>query len=119
MMDFTYKFWQMVLRPECGEYTILIGYGMGQFELRTSPIELLACLASFQRLMEPIVKGTPNVLMYLDDLLVHSKTHEQHRITLERVFHQVGEYNLKIRLEKCHFANTSVEYSGFKLTPNS
>ena len=90
---------------------------MGQFEFKTSPMGLLGCPASFQRLMELVMKGIPNVLVYIDDILVHSKTHQEHRRILDQVFQRLKQHNLKIRLEKCHFANTSVEYLGFRLTP--
>jgi hypothetical protein len=39
---------------------------------------LLGCPASFQRLMEGILWDIPNVLVYIDNLLVHTDTHEKH-----------------------------------------
>jgi len=78
---------------------------------------LLGCPASFQRLMELVMKDIPNVLVYIDDILIHSKNHEEHRRTLTEVLRRLRKHNLKIRLEKCHFATTSVEYLGFRLTP--
>ncbi len=116
-IDLTSGFWQMVLKPECRPYTAFTVYGMGQFEFKTSPMGLLGCPASFQRLMEAVMKGIPNVLVYIDDILVHSKTHEEHRKTLDLVFKRLEKHNLKIRLEKCHFATREVEYLGFRLTP--
>jgi len=78
-IDLTSGFWQMVLKPECREYTTFTVYGMGQYEFCTSPMGLLGCPASFQRLMEAAIKGIPGVLVYIDDILIHSKTHEQHQ----------------------------------------
>ncbi len=117
-IDLMSGFWQMVLKPECWEYTAFTLYGMGQYEFTTSPMGLLGCPASFQRLMELVMKGIPNVLVCIDDILVHSKTHEEHRYLLNQVFERLKMHNLKIRLEKCHFATTSVEYLGFRLTPD-
>jgi putative transposase len=90
---------------------------MGQYEFTTSPMGLLGCPASFQRLMEMVTKDLPNVIVYIDDILVHSKTHRQHQQILSQLFQRLSQHNLKIRLEKCHFATTEVEYLGFKLTP--
>ncbi len=39
---------------------------------------LLGCPASFQRLMETVVNGLANVIVYINDLLVHSATHPEH-----------------------------------------
>jgi len=117
-IDLTLWFWQMVLKPEGREYTAFTVYGMGQFEFKTNPMGLLGCPASFQRLMEAAMKGIPNVLVYIDDILIHSNTHEEHRQILRQVFQRLKHFNLKIRLEKCHFAAEEVEYLEFKLTPN-
>jgi hypothetical protein len=39
---------------------------------------LLGCPASFQGLAELTMAGLVNVIVYINDLLVHSKTHEEH-----------------------------------------
>jgi hypothetical protein len=51
--------------------------GLGQYEWLTSTMGLLGCPASFQRLMEKLMDGIDNVIVYIDNLLTHSKTHEQ------------------------------------------
>jgi len=56
-IDLTLRFWKMVLKPECWEYTAFTMYGMGQYKICTSPMGLLGCPASFQRLMEAAMKG--------------------------------------------------------------
>jgi hypothetical protein len=45
--------------------------GKGQFHWITSPMGLLGCPESFQRLMV-------GILIYIDNLLVHTDTHEKH-----------------------------------------
>jgi hypothetical protein len=32
--------------------------------------------SAFQRLVEQVVKGINNVVVYIDDLIIHSRTHE-------------------------------------------
>ena len=56
-IDLTSGFWQMALKPSCRPYTAFTVYGMGQYEFVTSPMGLLGCPASFQRLMEAVMKG--------------------------------------------------------------
>ena len=40
----------------------------------------------FQRTMETIFDGIPFAKVYIDDIMVHSKTFEEHLIHLEEVF---------------------------------
>jgi Reverse transcriptase (RNA-dependent DNA polymerase) len=78
---------------------------------------LLGCPASFQRLMEGVLRNISNVIFYIDDLLVHTNTHEDHVKVLEQVLQRLHSNNLKINLDKCFFGNKEVSYLGFTLTP--
>jgi hypothetical protein len=39
---------------------------------------LLRCPASFQQLMEQVLRGLQNVLIYIDGVLIYTDTHEKH-----------------------------------------
>ncbi len=43
----------------------------------------------FQRLMEGVLRNISNVIVYIDDLLVHTKTHEDHVKVLEQVLQRL------------------------------
>jgi hypothetical protein len=91
--------------------------GKGQFHGITSPMGLLGCPASFQRLVEGVLHDIPNMLVNIDDLLVHTDTHEKHLVILDNVLARLQKNPLKINLEKCVFGNKEVSYLGFTLTP--
>ena len=116
-LDLTSGFWQMPLHPDDAHKTAFTIPGRGQYEWVTSPMGLLGCPASFQRMMEKFMKNIPNVLVYIDDLLLHSKTHTEHLKTLEQVLKRLNENHMKLNIEKCFFGNTEVSYLGFVLTP--
>jgi len=78
---------------------------------------LLGCPASFQRLMEGVLRNISNVIVYIDDLLVHTQTHDDHLKILEQVLECLHTHNLKINRDKCFFGNKEVLYLGFTLTP--
>ncbi len=75
----------MPLHPDDTHKTAFTIPGKGQFEWITSPMGLLGCPASFQRMMKKFMRGIPNVIVYIDNLLIHSKTHEEHLDYLEQV----------------------------------
>jgi len=67
--------------------------------------------------MEGVLWNISNVIVYIDDLLIRTKTHEDHVKVLEQVLQRLHSHNLKINLEKCFFGNKEVSYLGFTLTP--
>jgi hypothetical protein len=84
-IDLTAGFWQMILHLRARPFTAFTVPGMGQFQWVTSPMGLLGCPASFQHLMETVIHGLANVIVYMDDLLVHSATHPEHITALDKV----------------------------------
>ncbi len=67
--------------------------------------------------MEGVLHSICNVIVYIDDLLVHTQTHQDHLKILEKVLERLNTHNLKINLDKCFFGNKEVSYLSFTLTP--
>ncbi len=80
--------------------------------LKTSP-------SAFRRLMEFVFHGFKNSVIYLDDVLVGSKTWEDHIRHLEDSFCRLQRYNLKLNLKKCIFAASVIEYVGYTISAGS
>jgi hypothetical protein len=66
--------------------------------------------------METVVNGLANVIVYIDDLLVHSATHAEHIAALDQDLQRLVQHNIKINLQKCFFGSKEVSYLGFHLT---
>ena len=115
-IDLTGGFWQMLLQPKSRPYTAFTVLGKGQFQWVTSPMGLLGCPSSFQRLMETVVHGLQNVIVYIDDLLLHSSTHDEHVLLLDLLLQRLVQHNVKLNLQKCEFGSKNVAYLGFRLT---
>ena len=52
------------------------------------------------------------VTVYLDDILIFSKTEQEHAEHLRQVFQRLRKAGLKAKKEKCDFGVTKVEYLG-------
>jgi hypothetical protein len=50
--------------------------------------------------------------VYIDDLLIFSKTREEHLAHLRRVFERLTEAKLYVKLPKCEFMRSEVKFLG-------
>ena len=69
--------------------------------------------ATFQTMMnnifhDMIVEGV--VCVYLDNILIFTKTLLEHWKITQRVLEHIQEYNLCLKPEKCEFKHTRIEY---------
>jgi hypothetical protein len=103
-LDLTSGLWQMPLLSDSVPKTAFTLPGLGKYEWLTSPMGLLGCPDSFQRLMEKLMDGIDNVIVYIDDLLIHSKSHEHHLQILVIFMTRLSENNMKINIAK--FSNS-------------
>jgi len=90
----------------------------GHYEYLRMPFGLMNAPATFQRLMDRLlyaIKGN-ECLVYLDDIVIFSSTMEEHRSRVGHVLERLREAGLKAGLDKCTFAQSSVNYLGHVVT---
>ena len=82
----------------------------GLYEYTRMPMGLASAPATFQRLMQATMSdfAFQFVLVYLDDLLVSSKTFDEQMEHLERLLQRVTETGLKLKASKCQFLRREV-----------
>ena len=60
--------------------------------------------------MDTILQGIPNVICYIDDVLVTGKTEEEHLQNQTQVLHKLKEQGMRLKEAKCAFFQREVEY---------
>ena len=79
----------------------------------------LTNLATFQTMMNNIFKDLIDegyVVVYMDDILVYTHTIEHHWEVVTRVIDILQKHQLYLKVEKCTFKCTMVEYLGLVLS---
>ena len=72
----------------------------------------------FQRTMENILRGIPNVRVRVDDILLARKTRAEHLKTLRDVLQRLKDAGARLKKRKCVFLAPEVVYLGLKIDQN-
>ena len=86
----------------------------GLYEFNVMPFGLCNAAGTFERLMQAVCGGLrwDICLIYLDDILVFSKTFDDHIERLETVFKRLEDAGLRLKASKCHLFKHKVSYLG-------
>ncbi|XP_032682493.1 uncharacterized protein K02A2.6-like [Odontomachus brunneus] len=92
-LDLKSGYWQIPLSPSSRPLTAFTVPGKGLLQFRVMPFGLHAAPATFQRLLDRVLgpELEPNVLVYLDDIIIISRTFEEHLKHLKEVFRRLRE----------------------------
>ena len=121
-LDLATGYWQIWVHPNSQEKTAFVT-PQGLYEFQVMSFGLTNAPAVFQRLMQCVLmglnpeKGPDFVAVYIDDILVFSRTLEDHIDHLRLVFERLVETGLKLKPAKCRFVQKEVEYLGHIITP--
>ena len=87
----------------------------GLFEYTIMPFGLCNTPATFQRIMNHLLWDSLDefVLVFLDDILIYSRTKEEHLQHIRTVLKKLQDEKFYGRLKKCDFFKKEVEYLGF------
>ena len=104
---------QVMLAPEDADKTTFLTR-RGAFKFKVMPFGLTAAPATFQRLMDAVMSGVnfSICLIYLDDIIVFSKSLEEHLERLEIIFKRLETVNLKLKPSKCCLLKKEVNFLG-------
>ena len=113
-LDLASGYWQVAMEEESVPYTAF-RTKYGSYEWLVMPFGLTNAPATFQGLMTEVLEGLIDkcCLCYLDDVLVFSRSYEEHLQDLERVLTRLDQAELKVQLKKCEWLVQEVEFLGF------
>ena len=112
-LDLTSGYWQVEVAPEDRPKTAFTA-GTGLYEFNVMPFGLCNAPATFERLMERVLSGLQwdICLVYLDDIIIFSKTFDDHLQRVGTVFSRLKGAGLKLKPKKCTLFQEKVLYLG-------
>lgn len=110
-LDLLKGYWQVPLTERAAKISAFVtpddflNYRVIAFGLRSAP-------ATFQRLLNKVLKGVHSCKAYLDDIVIYSNTWDEHQKTLSIVFDRLLKASLTLNLVKREFGKATVTYLG-------
>ena len=111
-LDLCSAYHQVRLAPEDVEKTTFRTH-LGAFAFLVLPFGVSNAPSAFQRVMAEVFRPLrKNVVLYLDDILIHARTHEEHESVLRQALQLLDQHQFYLGLRKCQFQMTEVNYLG-------
>jgi len=115
-LDMNSAFWQIPLTENSKRRTAFVADG-GLYQFETMAFGLCNATSTFQRLMSKAFSTISNrygnlVLCYVDDILIATRTVDEHFDRLKEVFTCLQRAGLKLKSKKCHIMERQVSFLG-------
>lgn len=120
-LDINSAFWSIPLKITDRHKTGFVTQE-GHYQWTCLPFGLKTSPAIFQRILGNIIKKnglTGFAVNFIDDILIFSKTFDEHITHLKKLLDAIQEEGFRLKLTKCKFACDSVKYLGHILQKNT
>ena len=113
-LDMLSGYWQVRVKEE-DRHKTAFNTRTGKWEFCVLPFGLMNAPSTFQKMMNDILREYIGdfVQVYIDDILIFSRTREEHIKHCRTIFERLMENKLFLKRTKCSFLQKSVEFCGF------
>ena len=113
-IDLSKGYWQISIPEEDIPKTAFVTPDES-YEFLKMPFGMINSAATLKRAMKKLLCGLENVEFYWDDILVHTRTWEEHIKALREFFRRLLAAGMTIRPTKCLFGVNTVDFLGHLL----
>jgi hypothetical protein len=106
--------YHQIRMAEGEEHKTVFQTHQGHYEYKVMPYGLTGAPATFQNALNTIFAPLLRkyVLVFIDDILIYSKTLEEHQEHLQAMFQLLQDHQLKVKQSKCAFVQPQLKYLG-------
>jgi glycerophosphoryl diester phosphodiesterase len=113
-LDLSKGYWQIPVKDEDIPKTAFVTPD-GHYEFLKMPFGMVNSGATLVRAMRKLLGDLQGVDSYIDDILIHTPTWEEHVKLLDEVFKRLKEAGFTVRPSKCRIGETNIEFIGHRL----
>ena len=114
-LDATSGFYQIPLDEESQAITTFIT-PFGTYRFKRLPFGVSSAPEVFHKYMTQVLEGLEGVEVFIDDILVHGGSREEHDSRLRQVLSKLSQCGSKLNVAKCQIGKRSVTYLGHVLS---
>ena len=113
-IDLSKGYWQISIPEEDIPKTTFVTPD-GSYEFLKMPFGMINSAATLKRAMKKLLHELDNAEFYWDDIVVHTRTWEEHIKALRELFRRLLAAGMTIRPTKCLFGVNTVDFLGHRL----
>ena len=121
-LDFASGYWAIPI-AEGDKAKTAFSVPRGKFEFERMPFGLVNAQATFQRKIDVVVKklkehGYQGIEGYVDNILIHSKTKQEHLKLIKAVYDEIRNHRFTLRADKCQMGFNKLDFLGYCISSN-
>jgi Reverse transcriptase (RNA-dependent DNA polymerase). len=118
VLDLKSGYWQIPMKESSKQYTAFSTPDGATYHFNVLPFGLKNAPSCFQNVMtREVLAGYLHhfTQVYLDDIIIYSKSIDEHKYHLRLVLERMRQHKLKVSPEKCVIATDRLEYLGHQI----
>jgi transposase InsO family protein len=113
--DFCKGYWQIPMSESSNDMTTFV-CANGLFRFNVMPFGLVNSASSYNRMMRKLLDGLKHLESYVDDVLAHTRSWEEHLAALREFFERVRMARLTLKPKKCQIGFETIDFLGHTLS---
>ena len=102
-LDLSQTYLQVFVSEDSQKYLAITTH-KGMFLCNQLPFRITSAASIFQKIMDQVLQGLPNVHCILDNILVTSNNDAHHLENLKSVLNRLEQFGLRVQKEKWEFS---------------